>query len=939
MSDTLSDTDWTAKSTERDLDKPTSSTTNRSHSPHLSLHAGKSLEKNLNENFSKPRRKCSKCRKSGHNIATCPLIQKEKLNARAATADLNFSLTHNPENEFLSEIPDNTPIKEDQKDEKNVFFVESLLLSMILVDLYFFVILVLLLISYLSPLVSIPFAVVLRAFTENLRKGLWDVTPIWKFFLKKDKKLLSKKSNFKKNVFSKEKLVRKLALKGRFGSAKQCLFSSDLAECNESTLFQLNHLHPVALNKPGGGVRPIAVGESITRLLAIISFKRVKSSAINFFRPYQFAIGIPDGTTCAALCTDLLFNQKGENYLLNIDFKNAFNSVFRSSILQELELHYPPLLPYFKLMYGSPSNLIFHSENIVSSRGVKQGDPLGPFFFCLALQSVLVKFKSDFPDIHICAYADDLSLIGPLSLLQHGLQHFVFLAKQIGLDIKLPKCFIIGNQHAEVAFNETFIKYVDYEEDAIRFLGSYFGNSEKVKSILSGILEKIEEQLLAIEDLEIDKHLAFSVLNVCFGSKINHLLRSLSPTISHDFARQFNTLRTNFLGNLVEVCPSKIPYHAFFSPKFGGVGFSKAEYLCKSAFIGGMKNFLFEWKLRFDHIPLNESHPLLISLEKMVQELPVDIWNRSFPSSLPAVPSRSFTNLHLAVVKLQKSVLIGFEDLDFSKRLSVTKINNPVFAAFLADIQNCTSLISQQPRPFGLHLTNEAWKQNMRLRLGMYPSGLLDNSYCICNKKPTANFRHIVSCKKFLQYRSVLHNAVRDVTYEMFKCYNFSCKVEPLLKHYSDDNLFNSRRGDLIAPFVDSSQVVVDFTTVDPFALVYRDDVLLSSNGHLNKAEDRKRDKYTEILNDLNKNLYSKFSFVPFAFSIFGNIGQSAMNFINDFGNLCRSSGKNFAENLWKNRIIFALYRSVPKYLSLMMSKLYKDSSRVGVENLVSYVF
>ncbi|KAL0215087.1 hypothetical protein P9112_007271 [Eukaryota sp. TZLM1-RC] len=136
-----------------------------------------------------------------------------------------------------------------------------------------------------------------------------------------------------------------------------------------------------------------------------------------------------------------------------------------------------------------------------------------------------------------------------------------------------------------------------------------------------------------------------------------------------------------------------------------------------------------------------------------------------------------------------------------------------------------------------------------------------------------------------------------------------------------------------------SSQAVVDFTTVDPFAFIYRDDVLLSSNGHLNKAEDRKRDKYTEILNDLNQNLYSKFSLVPFVFSIFGNIGQSALNFLNDFGNLCRSSSKNFAGNLWKNRIIFALYRSVPTYLNLMMSKLYKDSSRVGVENFASYVF
>ncbi|KAL0251831.1 hypothetical protein GEMRC1_001043 [Eukaryota sp. GEM-RC1] len=234
-----------------------------------------------------------------------------------------------------------------------------------------------------------------------------------------------------------------------------------------------------------------------------------------------------------------------------------------------------------------------------------------------------------------------------------------------------------------------------------------------------------------------------------------------------------------------------------------------------------MKNFLFESKLRFENIfdsVVDGSYALLSSLEKLVQGLPIEVWNKSFLKSVSSVPDRSIEFLPLAVVKLQNATLLGLEDLDFSKRLSATKIDNPVFAAFLCDIQQCSSFITQQPRPFGLHLNIDAWKQNMRLRLGLIPSSLLNNSICVCDNRSTATFCHVVSCKKFFQFRSVLYNAVRDVTYEMFKSYSYNCKIEPLLKHYSDNNVFDSRRGDLIAPFLDSSQVVVDFTTVDPFA-------------------------------------------------------------------------------------------------------------------------
>ncbi|KAL0235903.1 hypothetical protein GEMRC1_002485 [Eukaryota sp. GEM-RC1] len=323
------------------------------------------------------------------------------------------------------------------------------------------------------------------------------------------------------------------------------------------------------------------------------------------------------------------------------------------------------------------------------------------------------------------------------------------------------------------------------------------------------------------------------------GSFVVNIISASTSAI----AQKFNEIRAKFLGNLVETDSTKLPYHAFFSASFGGVGFSRAEYLCQSAYLGGLKNFLFEFRLRFSDVfsqIIAQNSVWLRPLDSVIQNLSADIWNKCFPKSISSIPDRSIEFLHLSVVKLQNCVLHGLEDLDFSKRLSVKKVNNPVFAAFLLDLKNCSSFITQQPRPYGLHLNNEAWKLNMRLRLGLFPSELLDNTECCCEKRPKADFRHIVSCKKFLQFRSILHNAVRDVTYEMFKCHGFNGKIEPVLKHYSDDNITNSRRGDLIVPYLDSCQAVIDFTTVDPCAKVYLNSVSSDTENHLSKAEKRK---------------------------------------------------------------------------------------------------
>ncbi|KAL0227101.1 hypothetical protein P9112_014425 [Eukaryota sp. TZLM1-RC] len=96
--------------------------------------------------------------------------------------------------------------------------------------------------------------------------------------------------------------------------------------------FELLAARLIALVKPGNGIkpdgiRPIAVGESLSCLLASIVFDRVEDKASTFLNPHQFGIKKIDGASVAAIASDTFFNAEENNFIFNLDFKNAFNSV------------------------------------------------------------------------------------------------------------------------------------------------------------------------------------------------------------------------------------------------------------------------------------------------------------------------------------------------------------------------------------------------------------------------------------------------------------------------------------------------------------------------------------------------------------------------------------------------------------------------------------
>ena len=141
------------------------------------------------------------------------------------------------------------------------------------------------------------------------------------------------------------------------------------------------------LIKSDGGIRPIACGELIYRLVA-------KTLMRHYFRktmllPWQFGVGTPGGVEPVtraleqALSDDLPLPY---THVTSLDFSNAFNSISRASVAAGLLHHAPSLFRAGKWAYNKPSQLVVLGEDrqptiLTSSEGVRQGDPLGPLFF------------------------------------------------------------------------------------------------------------------------------------------------------------------------------------------------------------------------------------------------------------------------------------------------------------------------------------------------------------------------------------------------------------------------------------------------------------------------------------------------------------------------------------------------------------------------------
>ena len=122
-----------------------------------------------------------------------------------------------------------------------------------------------------------------------------------------------------------------------------------------------------ALNKKDGGIRPIAVGCSLRRLVAKTAAKCVQVKMAVKMAPTQLGYGVRQGTEAAAHAARRFLEDMGPGQaLLKLDFVNAFNAISRDVILRNVYDELPELFQFISTCYDSASHLCF-GEFLISS--------------------------------------------------------------------------------------------------------------------------------------------------------------------------------------------------------------------------------------------------------------------------------------------------------------------------------------------------------------------------------------------------------------------------------------------------------------------------------------------------------------------------------------------------------------------------------------------
>ena len=145
----------------------------------------------------------------------------------------------------------------------------------------------------------------------------------------------------------------------------------------------------IPLRKPDNGVPPIAIRETLRRMVGKVLMSTPSLAAqLKNLAPLQCGVGIPNA--CESIGQGLQnvvsgMPVEGDWVVLQIDLSNAFNCVDRTTMLKGAARHAGNMYPWLKFLKEQPTTLYCQGRALPSRTGVHQGCPLGPAAFAVGI--------------------------------------------------------------------------------------------------------------------------------------------------------------------------------------------------------------------------------------------------------------------------------------------------------------------------------------------------------------------------------------------------------------------------------------------------------------------------------------------------------------------------------------------------------------------------
>ncbi|KAL0225575.1 hypothetical protein P9112_012899 [Eukaryota sp. TZLM1-RC] len=383
----------------------------------------------------------------------------------------------------------------------------------------------------------------------------------------------------------------------------------------------------------------------------------------------------------------------------------------------------------------------------------------------------------------------------------------------------------------------------------------------------------------------------------------------------------------------------QIPDHAYLSPHYGGLGWTKASILTSCAFVGGCRNPIFEFSETFadwEDLLMTTQSSTVFALNEEISKIDVEKWGRCFPQSFNGIiPEKDVLNLKYTLRTLQKQ-LTGMYEKDLYIKICSSAVLNQDLHSLLLEQGVCENQSSDSslfvtivPRRFGLCATNEGFVTKMRLYLNIPINQLISIEQCICSNSPQLALRHALNCSKLITYRSSLHDAVGDTVFNMAQTARISFIKEPLLKETLSLNNFGSDdRGDVYCDWIDNSEAVVEFVSCNVASDTLLHRRKLNPVSAIEFKAKEKQNKYDKNIEEANAGRNTPLVFIAFPFSINGRLSVEAETFVNDFQKMVQEKTmKRFDNFLRRSRIQFAIINRSPRFFNRIREALARQQA------------